>query len=401
MTATVAAMTRRLSWSCLLVAVVLTGCGGGAKQGSARNDVPVLGPRPSATQAGSSKEAADAPGVGATVTKNTSRVGGTDPVQDAAAVALAVYPSRARDLRPRVVSVTDAAEWQSAISAAQLMSRPLRAPVLLSQDGKLPAVTKAALDALEPTGAGELGGVQAVRVGAKAPKLPGAKAAGADGADPAAVAAAVDDLAARATQRRSRAVIVAGSDEPAYAMPAAGLAAKTGAPVLWTVKDRLPAATRAAIRKRKAPRIYVIGPTAAVSDTVVRQLRRLGTTKRIAGADPVANAVAVARFGDGSFGWRAVDPGHGLVFAGEDRTADASAAAALSGAGSYGPLLLVSDAGSLPKAVESYLLDIQPGYDADPVRGVYNHGWLVGDEGAISAAVQARIDGLLEIQSVR
>jgi hypothetical protein len=34
------------------------------------------------------------------------------------------------------------------------------------------------------------------------------------------------------------------------------------------------------------------------------------------------------------------------------------------------------------------------------VRGVYNHAWIVGDETAIAAAVQARIDTLLEIQPV-
>jgi hypothetical protein len=34
------------------------------------------------------------------------------------------------------------------------------------------------------------------------------------------------------------------------------------------------------------------------------------------------------------------------------------------------------------------------------VRGVYNHGWLIGDESAIAGAVQARIDTLLEILPV-
>ena len=34
------------------------------------------------------------------------------------------------------------------------------------------------------------------------------------------------------------------------------------------------------------------------------------------------------------------------------------------------------------------------------MRGVYNHGWLIGDESAISVDVQARIDTLLEIQAV-
>jgi len=50
--------------------------------------------------------------------------------------------------------------------------------------------------------------------------------------------------------------------------------------------------------------------------------------------------------------------------------------------------------------VQDYLLDVQPGYDRDPVRGVYNHGWLMGDPATISVAVQARIDSLLEIQPV-
>ena len=34
------------------------------------------------------------------------------------------------------------------------------------------------------------------------------------------------------------------------------------------------------------------------------------------------------------------------------------------------------------------------------MRGVYNHGWIIGDETAISADVQSRIDALLEIQPV-
>ena len=34
------------------------------------------------------------------------------------------------------------------------------------------------------------------------------------------------------------------------------------------------------------------------------------------------------------------------------------------------------------------------------MRGVYNHGWLMGDESAISVDIQSRIDALLEIQPV-
>ena len=184
-------------------------------------------------------------------------------------------------------------------------------------------------------------------------------------------------------------------------MPAAAWAAKAGDPVLWSDRDRIPAATKAAITAHRRPRIYVLGPSSVISDKVLKDLGELGTTRRISGPEPVANAIAFARFTDGRFGWNAVDPGHGLVFATTKRPADAPASAALSGAGTYGPLLLVTEANALPAAVQDYLLDIQPGYDDDPVRGVYNHGWIIGDDAAISIDVQSRIDSLLEIQPVQ
>jgi hypothetical protein len=137
-----------------------------------------------------------------------------------------------------------------------------------------------------------------------------------------------------------------------------------------------------------------------VSAGVEKLLRGLGTVKRISGADAVANAIAFARYSDGAFGWNVVDPGHGLVFANDQRPLDAAAAAPLSASGKYGPLLLVEQPSPLPPALIQYLLDVEPGYEKDPTRGVYNHGWLLGDAGAISVGDQARIDTLLEIAPV-
>ena len=98
---------------------------------------------------------------------------------------------------------------------------------------------------------------------------------------------------------------------------------------------------------------------------------------------------------------------------GIDRDADALAAATARLAdaakarrfrtvrGSFADLdLLLDKAGEVPKRVEQQLLDIQPGYSRDPVRGVYNHGWIIGDDDAISVATQAEIDALLEIVPV-
>ena len=180
-------------------------------------------------------------------------------------------------------------------------------------------------------------------------------------------------------------------------MPAAGWAAKSGQPVLWVTRDAIPPSTRAAITAHKRPQIYVLGPEAAISARVEKQLGELGQVKRVSGADPVANAIAFAREPDL---WNVVDPGHGLVFLNTQRPLDAASAAPLSASGTYGPQLLITEGNALPAPLQDYLLDIQPGYDEDPVRGVYNHGWMIGDENAISVDVQARIDALLEIQAV-
>jgi len=375
--------------------VLLAGCGGG------KSAAPDAGPAaPRLGRPAQAEEAARDLGFPGFATKNTTRVGGADPVSNAAGVAQAVYPGEAADSRPGSVTLVDAKDFQAAVSAAQLMASPLRSPILFSDDGELPQATEDALEAIEPTGAEKAGGAEVIRVGARAGKPSGLKTTDIAGGSAAALARAVDRVATAAAGEQSQAVIVAGASDPAYAMPAAGLSTKTGAPVLWTNADDVPAATVAAIEARERPQIYVVGPEKVVSAKALAKLEKLGPVERISGADPVANAIAVARYADGSFGWNVVDPGHGLVFASVDRPGEAAAAAALSGTGTHGPLLLVADADILPEAVEGYLLDIQPGYDEDPVRGVYNHAWLLGDQDAISIAVQARIDSLLEIQPV-
>jgi peptidoglycan hydrolase-like protein with peptidoglycan-binding domain len=280
------------------------------------------------------------------------------------------------------------------------MAPPLRAPLLFSDGGELPAASAEALEELAPSGADQIDGAQVIRIG-EAARPDNRKVNEVKGSSPSSLAQAIDRLQASAAGDPADTVLVAPADKPEFAMPAAGWAAKSGHPVLWTPRDTLPPETRAAITSRgKRPRIYVLGPEDAISETVLNQLKRLGTTRRIFGPDPVTNAIAFARYSDPRFGWNVVDPGHGLVFANVSRTLDAAAGAALSGSGKYGPLLLVTEPGTLPPPLQDYLLDIQPGFEQDPVRGVYNHGWLMGDESAISADVQSRIDALLEIQPV-
>jgi ell wall binding domain 2 (CWB2) len=387
----------------LIVLLALAGCGGNDRSGRSTPTSTPSGPAlgrggGDAGDAGSSEKPAPTPAP-LEVTKNTTRVGGADAIADAAGVAQAVFPARTPEERPQAVVLVDVRQPLSAISAALLMARPLQAPVLFSSGSQLPAVTRQALDALAPTGARKAGGAQVIRVGG-APAPPGLRSTQIRGASPAAVAAAVARFGSRVVGRDATAVVVAPSARPELAMPAAGWAAKSGDPVLLAGRDDLPPETVAELKALRRPKIYVLGPPEAISDTVLKSLRRLGAAKRIGTGDPVTNAIFFARYADGTFGWNVVDPGHGVVFADTGRVADAAAAAPLSASGTYGPLLLLPQAGELPQPLQDYLLDIQPGYDRDPVRGVYNHGWLVGDDSAISADVQSRLDALLEIQPV-
>jgi len=389
------------SWFRPLAATALTalalgaaGCGKSSKEAVKAPEFPTVGAK------GEKKQAAAELGFPVFATKNTTRVGGADPIADAAATARAVFPAVTPATRPKVVALVDGHDWRTAIAASALMADPIRAPMLLSDGRRMPSATQEALDALAPTGSEPAGGAQVVRVG-DVPRPDGLKTTDLVGRDPASLARAIDAFGAAARDRSSDNVLVVSQDQPSFAMPAAAWAAKSGDPVLFTTRDALPEATRAAIAAHQQPHIYVLGPSSVISPEVTRDLRKLGSVTRIGDTDAAANAVAFARYADPTFGWGVVDPGHGLVFADPRRPADAGAASPLSSSGKWGPLLLVGDDGELPKAVSDYLLDIQPGYRKDPTRGVYNHGWIIGDDKAISVGAQAAIDGLLEIAPVK
>jgi hypothetical protein len=354
------------------------------------------GPGPIIGQKGNSEKAASQLGFPAFATKNTTRVGGSDPTADAAAVAQAVFPSQSSSTRPAAVALVDRKDWQGGVAGAVFMAPTTRAPTLLTDGGDLPKSSSQALGALDPGGIKKLDNAQVIRIGDVA-KPGGRHSVQASGKNPYALAAAIDLLATKAAGRPSDRVVIASGEQSAYAMPAAGWAAKSGDPILYVRRDTIPNETLAALKRHQQPKIYVLGPPSAISDKTLGQLRKLGTTTRIQGKDAVANAIAFARFVDGRFGWGVDNPGHGLVFVSPARPLDAAAAAPLSASGTYGPLLLLGDKGKLSNELISFLLDIQPGYDTDPVRGVYNHGWLIGDQKVISLGDQSRIDSLLEI----
>ncbi len=339
-------------------------------------------------------------GYPAFATSNTTRVGGPDPASNAAGIALAAYPSTDEAQRPSAVTLVNAGDWQGAIAAAVLMAEPVGAPLLITETDGLPEPTSQALDALDPQGSPDSKGAQAFAIGAAS--VPSdLQATRLKAAADAAMAATIAKLRDRLVGRPPRHIVVAPSARPDFAMPAAAWAARSGDPVLFTGTGKLPKMTAAVLREHRDTPVYVLGPSSAISSKVVREIGAINDrVRRVSGEDPIANAIALARYADGDFGWNVNDPGHGFVVARSDAPLDAAAAAPLSASGTWGPLLLTDRADTLPAALRGYLLDVKPGYTTDPTRAFYNHVWVIGDEDAIDVSQQAEIDELAELAKI-
>jgi hypothetical protein len=381
-----------------IVAAVLGG--GGANESEGPSTPAPVGEAPSARPEAPAAETAEELGYPAFATANTTRVGGGDPASNAAAVALAAYPATQPSQRPAAVVLADAADWRGAIAASVLTAPPIGAPVLISDAGGIPDPTEEALAALDPAGGPNTKGAQAFVVGAaSAPSDLRAKHVGRG--DGTAVAAAVAELRNELFGGPPRHIVVAPASEPEFAMPAAAWAARSGDPVLFSDADSLPAPTAKVLEAHPKTPVYVLGPSSAISSRIVREAEKAGgTVRRVSGEDPVANAIALARYADGGFGWNVNDPGHGFVVARSTEPLDAAAASALSASGTWGPLLLSDSADTLPAALRGYLLDVKPGYTTNPTRAFYNHVWVIGDQAAISVNEQAEIDELAALAKI-
>jgi len=375
----------------LAVVFLLAAILGGGSDGEEGAEAPAPTIEAPETGEGPEPQAPEELGYPSFATANTTRVGGADPVANAAAVALAVYPSAGSAQRPDAVTLVDAGDWRGAVAAAVLMAPPLGAPILVSEADEAPEPTEEALDALDPQGSKGSRGARVFAIGAAtSPEGLETRRVGAGGSAGAAAIAALRD---RLFGGPPDHFLVAPAGQPAFAMPAAAWAARSGDPVLFANRDALPPVTARALRRHPEAPVYVLGPSAAISSQVVRQIARIAKrVRRVSGEDPVANAIEFARYADGDFGWNVNDPGHGFVVARSEDPLDAAAAAPLSAAGTWGPLLLTDSAATLPTALRGYLLDVKPGYTDDPTRAFYNHVWVIGDQEAIELSQQAEID---------
>jgi putative cell wall-binding protein len=189
-----------------------------------------------------------------------------------------------------------------------------------------------------------------------------------------------------ASRVKPKRVVVAPEDDSAISVPAAAWAARSGDPILYTAKDKLPKATISALKEFPAV-AYVLGPPSAISPTVVDELHKVATgVKRISGKTPAENAVAFARYSNAKFGWGAKGPHQSFVIARSDEPLEAALTSPLSASGKGAPLLLTESADALPEAVRHYLNGLKP----------LGRVWIVGDEESIGPSQQAEIERLTE-----
>jgi hypothetical protein len=338
-----------------------------------------------------------------TATRNTIRVAGNDATADAAGVANALFPATGDADRPTAVVLVDDGDWQSAIAASVLAGPPIGAPLLLVDGSGVPAVTGDTLERLDPRGSDLSKDAQVIRIGDETARPDGFKTAVVQGGDPYERAAAVDRFFSAARGRPSASVVLFSGEQPEWAMPAAAWAARSGDAALPVERDAIPDPVRRALREHEQPDVFVLGPESVISNRVVAQLRDgpAGSVTRIQGPTPVENAIAFARFRQGSFGWGVEVPGYNFTVASVARPSDAAAAAALGTRGVFAPLLLTGRGNDLPNALESYFLSVQPGYEEDPGQAVYNRVWILGDDDAVPLASQARLDRITELIPVQ
>ena len=381
-----------------VVFIVAAIVGGGGGDGESPEGPAPASQAPSPTAEAPATQTPEELGYPAFATANTTRVGGADAATSAAGIALAVYPSTAPSQQPAAVTLVDADEWRTAIAASVLMAAPVGAPVLISEADETPEATGEALAALDPQGSRATAGTQIFEIGAAAaPEDARTNRVRAGGIAGAAAIAALREKLAGAPQH----IVIAPSASPAFAMPAAAWAARSGDPVLFTGAEELAKPTAAALKAHPKTPVYVLGPSSAISSEVVREIAEVsGRVRRVSGEDPVASAIALARYANGSFGWNINDPGHGFVVARSEEPLAAAAAAPLSASGTWGPLLLTDSADTLPNALRGYLLDVKPGYTTDPTRAFYNHVWVIGDQETIDVNQQAEIDELAELARI-
>lgn len=336
------------------------------------------------------------------VTKNTSRIMGTDAESISIATSHMIWPATDDNNRPNMIIVAPMESWQIQLVAVDLIHHPSDGPLLITSKDEISDGIMSEIERLKPVGGEDGTKIITIGLGAEATKQltdNNYKVHEINAENFNQIALEIDSYYESVSGELPQSVIVGSSDALEYSLPAANWIAHMPEPLLYVTKTDIPNETITALEKRNGKaNIYMLGPDSIISKDVENELEKYGDVTRISGKTPYANAIEFARFKDNKtgFGWGITMPGHGLLIASKENINDSIASGAFSHRGKHAPLLLTENK-SIPDELKDYLSELQPTFENDPTEGPYTHIYLVGTGEWITQEQQGNLDNLIEI----
>ena len=318
-----------------------------------------------------------------------ARIGGQTRYGTAAEIAHADYPDGASE-----VIIASGERYPDALAGAPIAAQ-LDAPVLLVQQDRVPDVTLAALDELNPDHVTILGGDVAVSEQVEASisqsiRVPTDRIEGQTRYDTAA------EVARTVQQANGNAANWPGDQRAAFlttgegfpdALSAGALAAsrdQAPIPILLTQRDDVPEPTAAAIEDLDIELVILVGGPDAISQDVQDAIDDGDTTTdRVAGATRTETATEVADYAIQYLGFDEDD----LTLTRGDAFPDALSVAPLTGA-NRNPILLTANNTELSEATRAWLAEACGAVDR--IRGIGQQAAL--SEDVLNAAETAAED---------
>jgi hypothetical protein len=380
-------------------------------------------------------------------TKTTTRIYGSNPYQEAVSVTQHEWPA-ALPLnapnennndpdRPWALTLLTPDDPLTAITATPLIHFPNDAPVLYVGRNGIPKVTLDEIKRLGDTGISRFNNVDAFLVGAAANSAVkkqlsslGLKYVSVTAPNVPALANTVDKLygsiqnpdtgvagmGGGATMGGGSSNVMIGSTSAYnYILPATHWVAHMASGLFWVNQNSIPSATIAGLKRRNGQaNIYLWGGPQQISPNVASQLSKYGRVVRIDNNDNVAfnanptdtasdTAIGFAKMWDpmGMVGWKITGAGHGFTLVNQNDWQGAVASAPLSHLGFHAPLLMTSNANTLPSELDGYYKAVEPTYTETPADGPYNMTYVIGNWKQVTWNEQAHVDYISEMGNRR
>lgn len=229
------------------------------------------------------------------ITGFTARYAGSDVYETAATLAQITFPATSELSRPNAVILANPNLDAGLMTVEQLIHMPIDAPILYTEADRLPPVTKAMMEVLNPISITYDSNVQVLVVGLISDAVVSEVEAmglktrriSSESNDPVDLAFDIDAYRASMMGNHPDVVFIASLDEPAFALPATAFLAHAMSNIAFVGRDSILEKTGEILERRYGPTyMYIMGPESAVSEAVMKDLSQYGHVQRLSAEDP-------------------------------------------------------------------------------------------------------------------